>query len=78
MKRLVGFALIAGLLTATGCFTAALPESVVPKTSPPVSKSLPPVTASQFTGTNGQEMLQGVEGEITRDEQEMLLSPSSR
>ncbi|MBI2805160.1 MAG: hypothetical protein HYX68_09310 [Planctomycetes bacterium] len=74
MRRLLGFALCAGLLACAGCLTATLPDALIPNgTSRAVASAVPAVTPEQVTDTNGFQILQALEAEVTKEEQQLLI-----
>jgi len=74
MKRLLGVALMAGLLTCAGCFTAGLPESITPAKAPGTARSVPQVLPGHVTPTNGHEIAQALDEEMTREAQQTFLT----
>lgn len=77
MEKSLGFALLAALLSCTGCFTAAPPDAV-PQLPMEAAKSYPPVTPEQITDKNGHQVAQALEEEINREAQQNLLTAMPR
>ena len=74
MKRIFGVALLAGLLTSTGCFMAALPETIAPAKTPAPARAVPPVLPEHVTPVNGHQIAQALDEEMTREAQQTLLA----
>jgi hypothetical protein len=67
-----------GFLACAGCVLTSAPEAIVPLSSPPVTKSYPPVTPEQITDNNGHQVAQSLEEEINREQQQNLLTSIPR
>ena len=74
MKRLLEVALFAGLLTCAGCFTAGLPESILPAKAPATARGIPPVLPGHVTPVNGHQIAQALDEEMTREAQQAFLN----
>lgn len=77
MNKTLPFAMLAGLLSCAGCFTATPPD-VAPAAAPTAAKALPPISPDQVTETNAHEVAQGLEQEINREQQMNMLNAESR
>jgi hypothetical protein len=77
MNKSLRCAVLAGLLSCAGCFTAAPPDTL-PHLPVPTAKSYPPVTPEHITDKNGHQVAQALEDEINREAQQNMLTTMPR
>ena len=76
MSKSLGFALLAGLLTCSGCITGFTTQTTPTTPAPIVAmKTFPPVTAEQISAGNAHQVAQALSDEIDRETQEGMLTP---